>query len=95
MQNLAKNAKFLAKNCQKSGFFSKWAQQTNFRPRFLDLAFNLGIGTAKTSTEIVSSLYYNDPDIPYRDPGYFVQLGPVHGSGCSDPPHSESDISYL
>ena len=33
----------------KTGLFSKWAQQTNSRPSFLDSALNLDIGTAKTS----------------------------------------------
>ena len=30
----------------KTRLFSKWAQQTNSRPSFLDSAFNLSIGTA-------------------------------------------------
>ena len=49
MQNLAKNAQFFGQKWPKIRLFSKWARQTKFRPSFLDSAFNLGIGTAKTS----------------------------------------------
>ena len=50
-----KNAKFVQNHSifgqkwPKTGLFSKWAQQTNSRPSFLDSAFNLGIGTSKAS----------------------------------------------
>ena len=57
MQKLAKTGQFWPK-WPKTGLFSKWAQQMNSRPSFLDSAFNLDIGTAKPQTCPLTKLKY-------------------------------------
>ena len=51
MQNLAKNGQFLTKNGQNPGFSQNGPDRRI--PDQVDLAFNLDIGTAKTSNASV------------------------------------------